>query len=707
MGTAAVLDAKRKDKRRQDLQQQIEEVKADLEQLTHASQTSVVDLTSIPPPGNIHNRSSGVWGLHAWSHPQKQMRIADFLISLGDESTWERAQPHSRTMSEWWSELEMPDVGGDIAEQQTIDYDGLRSRLQAEESDFSIHHRIPLDMKSAAGSATHFIRDLLVEAGLENIPRSADKLRRMLSVSTASDSNPYDLKYLGETFNETLECVKDPEQRALRDWIAQNKIVYSLRERDAYTQVSHRMNEAIDWVLKYSPGAKDNASPDDMQRMVIEICHIIINSPCPPNVHTLSTLLVEFDRMGRHRLANAVIVQLLYRGHLEPTDQTIVCTLDHYRAVDDLKHFSAVIQRCTAVNPRKYSFPVKRVHRNDILADPGWMKWAKRNDVTAYSNSVHKRIWFSNAIMNSILNGLLHFGCIEQAVQLFTFCWQRSIRMGAEILNSMVDQCIYTLDEEASFQVLETVFKHPEYLLSGVGRSERAMFIGRLQHLLDLCGVDVSTAEVFSSAKPETKVALSVARRERAKNFHTLRLLKRVEASQSRIETLQAELDEHVALTHAMQKLGITFYTPEQEEYELYDERQAEMERLREIEAERFANEGGLSKSEIRRLAREARLARAEQRLAEERERLEMEAAEAAEEEARLADKQQGQASEKESQADGSRSTANEGPWQGAWSEPMPRTMSRARMPRADLDGGRHIEHPFFLQAQSHASSMA
>lgn len=546
MGTAAMLDARQKDERRRDLKRQIEEVKADIERLTYTSKETIPDPTAKPPPGSIHNRHNGAWNLSRY----QSGNVAEFFDSLGDVSTWEKVHPHSGTLKEWWKTSALPHIEDDIARRKSIDYDALQAQLSLEEADYSIAHRLPRDVQTQGGATKHFIYDLLNNAGLLHLRMNAGTLRHKLDRLSIHCSRPEKRAALEESLKRTDEEVQDPEQRALRDLIARNRAIYPEsgfpRRRDAWIRISRHMNESIRAVLDSGRGSTQTDIQEDVRRRVVQICHIIMSCPIPPNVHTLSTLLLGFDRMGQHALANAVVVQLLYRSHLEPTEQTIVCLLKHYKEIGNLSRFHSIVQRCTAFDPKR-SFKIRRKHVDELLEDSGSMRWAMRNNVTAHGDYVYERAWFSNTIINTILDGLLSFDCIHQAVQVFSHCWQRGVRMGADNLHQLLDQCLYALNEDAAYSILATVFKDPGYIWQNIDVTQRDAFVTRLQHLLDICGVNISAADSLSSNLSIADNNASMTRESRQEAIRTLSTRRRVDLTQCAIDDMRAALKAYKA----------------------------------------------------------------------------------------------------------------------------------------------------------------
>lgn len=116
------------------------------------------------------------------------------------------------------------------------------------------------------------------------------------------------------------------------------------------------------------------------------ICYNLITAGVPPSIHTYNTLIAGFNRIQRPDLAQAVIDSYLDRARWPATDQTIVCLLNHYRGPGGRKGMREVVQRMRGVmdgdlnlaaidetvTPRRY----RPVPRNDAIFDHlirGWL----------------------------------------------------------------------------------------------------------------------------------------------------------------------------------------------------------------------------------------------------------------------------------------------------------------------------------------------
>ncbi|KAG7127622.1 hypothetical protein HYQ45_012505 [Verticillium longisporum] len=321
MGTAAMYDARRKDARRKELDRQLAEVRSDLERLLEPIPAS--DLESEPaPPSDIFDRSDGMWYDY-----KKQRGFSQYLDGLGDTSTWLRNGPRSAELERWLRTSGLPELEPSATAASAPDYEQLQQRLQQEEENPNIAHRVPKTRKQLI-AAQNAVRSLVVEllraADLGNLTRHG-RLDR--SAETASETE-------------------------LRTMLKQKS--YPLFETLGHDMVKGtiELNRSLRAILASSQAALRRDATHDIRDSVTKVCYNLLVSPHPPTIHTISILILGFDQMGKHAISNAAVRHFLYASRTAPTEQAMVCMLNHYKEQGNLVRFHKLVDRFTGRDPR-------------------------------------------------------------------------------------------------------------------------------------------------------------------------------------------------------------------------------------------------------------------------------------------------------------------------------------------------------------------
>ncbi|OAA65450.1 hypothetical protein SPI_02237 [Niveomyces insectorum RCEF 264] len=137
-------------------------------------------------------------------------------------------------------------------------------------------------------------------------------------------------------------------------------------------------------VVRWLRGSSRHSPTDLYNRhitvWVYKLCYNLLVSGAPPGIHNYNALLFGFTRVGQHSLAQVVVDSFLYQTHLQPTQQTLVCLLHHYRARGDLVGFYRMLRRLVALDAR--GAKLRRRTLADLVGDdPTHLRWARTHDV--------------------------------------------------------------------------------------------------------------------------------------------------------------------------------------------------------------------------------------------------------------------------------------------------------------------------------------
>ncbi|KAF3359485.1 hypothetical protein VD0004_g7382 [Verticillium dahliae] len=514
MGTAAMYDARRKDARRKELDRQLAEVRSDLERLLEPIPAS--DLESEPaPPSDIFDRSDGMWYDY-----KKQRGFSQYLDGLGDTSTWLRNGPRSAELERWLRTSGLPELEPSATAASAPDYEQLQQRLQQEEENPNIAHRVPKTRKQLI-AAQNAVRSLVVEllraADLGNLTRHG-RLDR--SAETASETE-------------------------LRTMLKQKS--YPLFETLGHDMVKGtiELNRSLRAILASSQAALRRDATHDIRDSVTKVCYNLLVSPHPPTIHTISILILGFDQMGKHAISNAAVRHFLYASRTAPTEQAMVCMLNHYKEQGNLVRFHKLVDRFTGRDPR--GIHVQKRGVEDLQAWLSLQTWARMKDVAYRDDAFVERMWFSRDILNTIIQGMLSFDCLRQATGLIKLCWDRGIHVWTQTVLQTLDQCAHALDEDVAWKMITALGEHAHSIRLGpLKQAERDMLSSRLQRLFDICELETSVDSIFPSLKSRsTATGMGMSRTRRQGALQVLVVRRKVEVAQQKLEALESAVGEH------------------------------------------------------------------------------------------------------------------------------------------------------------------
>ncbi|KAM0284512.1 hypothetical protein ACHAQH_001878 [Verticillium albo-atrum] len=513
MGTAAMYDAQRKDVRRKELDRQLAEVRSDLERFLEPIPTSDLE-SETAPPSDIFDRTNGVWFDY-----KKQRGFSQYLDGLGDTSTWIRNGPRSVELERWLRTSGLPELEPSVTPRSVSDYEQLQHRLQQEEENPDVVHRVPKTRKQLV-AAQNAVRSLVVE-----LLRAAD---------------------LGDlTRHGRLDRpAETPSQTEIRTMLKQKS--YPLFETSGHDMVKGAidLNRSLRVVLATSQAALRRDATHDIRDSVTKVCYNLLVSPHPPTIHTISTLILGFDQMGKHAISNAAVRHFLYASRTAPTEQSMVCMLNHYKEQGDLDRFYKLINRFTGYDSR--GIHVQKRGVEDLEAWLSLQTWARRKDVAYREGSFVERMWFSRDILNTVIQGMLSFDCLRQATGLINLCWDRGVHVWTQTILQILDQCAHALDDDVAWRIITALKKNAHSIRLGpLKEAERELLSSRLQRLFDMCGLEMSVDLIIPSLRSHNKGPnIDSSRVKRQQALQVLVIRRKVELAQHKLEGLDAAVEE-------------------------------------------------------------------------------------------------------------------------------------------------------------------
>ncbi|QPG97877.1 hypothetical protein C2857_006966 [Epichloe festucae Fl1] len=222
------------------------------------------------------------------------------------------------------------------------------------------------------------------------------------------------------------------------------------------------------------------------------VCYNLLVSAYPPDTHTYNTLIVAFDKSGHHALSDVMVFSFFHQRLMKPTPSTYAAIVNHYKSTNNHGQFLRVIS-CLAGLDKLTGAKIRRRHINDVAQMPDLQKWAadlRRRTRTGQWVWEHGPL--STTLVETILDGLLHFKLFADAATLFITCVRSGVALSTRTMTHLFDECVAALDWKAAVRMvrgLMFILQEWENLLSQTDCATAAHLLSRTSALIDLCGL--------------------------------------------------------------------------------------------------------------------------------------------------------------------------------------------------------------------------
>ncbi|KAJ9138683.1 hypothetical protein NKR23_g8372 [Pleurostoma richardsiae] len=429
LGTAAVLDARRKDERRSDLDRRIETARTSLARLTGESPDQAVPglrSISLDPDLLLPEKFPGVIRtLSSICRPSKEL-----LAQHRNADARRRELQHLH--GAFSQERRLQET---LAALKGVNLESVEQSLVSEEDEETFHrHREPMTTMQftlAVGSINDMVDNLIMEAYRREHPDNPEAVRKSLESLDSAWTAIRMLRSDGYP-NYNHPEVDPPSTHKARQHLNQiNRSIFKTWREE-----------------QRKAGKDDLALRSRAKFLVAKICYNLLISPVPPSIHNFNALLLGFTRVGEHSLAKVVAKTLLKSSRLRPTQQTLVCLLHHYRATNDIRGFYRIIRRLIGLDIR--GIHIRRKLVDEVSIYPVLQLWARKADVARRGPYFVQRARRDDALYEAIIKGLLHFDRVVDASKVFVACLAERCSVTASTLIQLLNQCLYTLDQGAA-----------------------------------------------------------------------------------------------------------------------------------------------------------------------------------------------------------------------------------------------------------------
>ncbi|PFH55815.1 hypothetical protein XA68_17569 [Ophiocordyceps unilateralis] len=259
---------------------------------------------------------------------------------------------------------------------------------------------------------------------------------------------------------------------------------YPIIDRDRWRQNKTILNKCLRDII-----AMRNIS---LREKIGRVCYDLIVSAYAPDIHNYNTLIVAFDRAGLFTFSEVLINSFFYERLLQPTALTYVAILNHYKVVGNHGRFLMAIARIAGCDSQ-VGGKVARRHIEDCTTDGIPNAWAADTDLRTQNEEwVFEHVPLNRAIVAEMITGLIHFQMFHQAVYLFFACVELEIFLSTAVVKRLLDGCLAALDWRGALEVVYGLTTYNRswkaFLLTGDVATDWYL-INRIYTLLDLCGL--------------------------------------------------------------------------------------------------------------------------------------------------------------------------------------------------------------------------
>ncbi|KAI0185319.1 hypothetical protein EV127DRAFT_441853 [Xylaria flabelliformis] len=388
LGTATIIDARRKNERRRQLDRQLDRARASLHQLVVGSSQGALDDRGVLD-GGTSTTSQLVRDITSWAAGKSVRLLQEDLQSLSNIAHRPAARPSWMLDQLSWRHIE--------------------AAVAAEEQDPDTALREPRTSDHLA-QTTATVLDLVDEL-----------LRRTETIASPRARDQADIPdQAGDDILKELEWLRQgPDFPSYQ---------YPAIDPSYSTRIRTLLNESIRLVFYQDTTSRE---------IVGKICYNLLTAGVPPTIHTYNTLIVGFNRIQRQDLAEAVIDSYLCQTNWPATDQTVVCLLAHYRRPGGRKGMRDAIKRLWGA--RVNGLRLAALDRDSNSPHFLTLKW--KHSQRGRGTHLRKD---NSATFDHLIRGWLYHGELDFACRSFMACLRNGSTIPLYTLQELFRRCLAT-----------------------------------------------------------------------------------------------------------------------------------------------------------------------------------------------------------------------------------------------------------------------
>ncbi|KAI2616299.1 hypothetical protein GGR54DRAFT_610351 [Hypoxylon sp. NC1633] len=451
LGTAAIIDADRKEARKKELDERLEKARAAVASLAIQESPAQQDGGTIQPDSDSANASQHIRGPGGKEKGATRLNSTLWRELGGLCEITRRPPPHSSWM------------------QNQLEWVHVEAAIAAEERDL--------------GDSKYTLREPNSDQKLE---RTTAMVVELVNRLLWRSSQAFDSVRSQDSAEESREEHTGTEDLAWRDLydILQNphypSYHFPTADADDTAKTRSLLGESIRRIFNHAASSKE---------IVAKICYNILASSALPTTHTYNTLIAGFNRIQRPDLAQDVIDSYIHRSAWPATQQTMVCLLNHYRGTRQIEGLRDIVRRMRGVKDTGLNF---RIIHKDAIHSEDWLNWA-RTSCASRKTAFVRRAYRGDEVFDSLVKAWLHCGEVGHACMVLVACLRKGSYITVQTLQELLTACLATFDYAAARCLLRGFIKNARKFAKWIdtiihqestGTSRQVVMC--LSHLLDI-----------------------------------------------------------------------------------------------------------------------------------------------------------------------------------------------------------------------------
>ncbi|RSL55973.1 hypothetical protein CEP51_014466 [Fusarium floridanum] len=524
--TAAIVDAVKKEDRKQELDRQLEETRQELADLQTLRTLETKRITANLAAENEEASLSQMDVL--WKALKDIYTDRPYMKEIDKPVTIRVSEFLNRLQTDHYK---CPDEATMLALRQT-DYESLEKAVKDEEIDQSLPRRTALTLRQ-----------------LHNDSRTIVQLvTQLLDRAAAHDKSKSPSPSFHEARQMACEGVSYTFDSIDPTGARKNRI-----------KLNRRLREVVE-----SPRLT-------LKEKVGRVCYNLLVSAYLPDMHTYNTLIVAFDKHGHKYISEAFVNSFFYYRRIMPTPSTFVAILNHYKNSQNHGRFLRALACITGLDPETGA-KLRRRHVDDLTSIKA--QTMKDRTSTRSGDWIWERAPLDKPLIEAVISGLLHFKLFDQAALFFVSCMRANVELGTNTIKQLFDECILALDWKAAVRLIQGFTNCPNTWQSMLmNRNENTTYlISRLHVLLDLVGLRISGGQVPESTLDNLSISTRGFHRfldalAKVDSTSQLQLMgsttQLVHSSESRLLQIEAIWKEQALVTNTMRSIESKLLYPD------------------------------------------------------------------------------------------------------------------------------------------------
>ncbi|KAI1327656.1 hypothetical protein F5Y16DRAFT_190070 [Xylariaceae sp. FL0255] len=493
LGTAAIIDAQRKDARRKELDHQLECARNALQDATTAPVTSDISITNA---STDTDKKPVIYPAHR--HQERTQHILSEVASLcrsyqrplHDPSLW-RGNHFDWIAIQAAIVAEERNVPQALREPQSEDHirrttlaiialvDRLMQEIQRTDAQRKWHQRIeelkaqrlkkqqlyrkyPFIYSANQASRTKASAAAILQKIQDRQKRAVAARRKKIKAKIKSRTRDRQAHQPQPRAKKTTPEILD-EVKEIRDGVQYPSYHSPHNDPQRTKFLRAALNESIRRIFNKQLAVEEKVGL---------ICYNLLTVSAPPTIHTFNNLIAGFNGMRRSDLAQIVVDSFLNRTKWPATDQTVVCLLKHHETPNGLQGLRDLTQRMRGAHEDGLHYGIfNREH--DRPVHPDFVAWASKY-CARRKRAFVLRTFRTDAVYDSLIQAWLYHNKTANACLAFVASLRNGAFITAETFHTLLQNCMAGVDSISLRRLIKGIFKnfsHFQVMLEDITQS--------------------------------------------------------------------------------------------------------------------------------------------------------------------------------------------------------------------------------------------